>query len=404
MLLGQCAGAVAQSGTFSAVSEYAAPTAHSRPSGITAGPDGNVWFTESDVNKIGRVTTSGVFTEFTVPFSLPNGIVAGPDGNLWVTDEASKIDRITPSGAVTRYQVPTINGYPSGITVGPDGALWFTEYIGNKIGRVTTAGIVTEYPIPTVGSGPTGITAAGGSLWFTEFGSSKIGQMSTAGVVVAEYYVPTPFAQPDGITAGPDGAVWFTEFYGNKIGRITTAGVITEYPVPTVNGGPVGITASPDGALWFTEYNNVGAIARITTAGLITEYAVPTASSQPDAIAVGPDGGLWFGEYNSGKIGRAPVCGLGFSASFAGGTLTMNFNLGITVPTTFNIFLHSSAGNVKAFSQGIPPVMPPSSFTFVWTSLPNVGMMTVQPSLAVGVASPLCTEWTTVNTAMNRTH
>jgi virginiamycin B lyase len=36
--------------------EYAGPTAASGPFGIVAGSDGNLWFTEDDGNKIGRIT------------------------------------------------------------------------------------------------------------------------------------------------------------------------------------------------------------------------------------------------------------------------------------------------------------------------------------------------------------
>ena len=35
-----------------------------RPRGITAGPDGNLWFTEGDGDRIGRITPAGVVTEF----------------------------------------------------------------------------------------------------------------------------------------------------------------------------------------------------------------------------------------------------------------------------------------------------------------------------------------------------
>ena len=36
----------------------------SAPAGITAGPDGNLWFTESDASRIGRITPAGVASEF----------------------------------------------------------------------------------------------------------------------------------------------------------------------------------------------------------------------------------------------------------------------------------------------------------------------------------------------------
>ena len=41
-----------------------AMSAWSSPAAITAGPDGNLWFTEFDGNRIGRMTPAGAFTEF----------------------------------------------------------------------------------------------------------------------------------------------------------------------------------------------------------------------------------------------------------------------------------------------------------------------------------------------------
>ena len=71
------------------IREVAVPTAGSGLVGITAGPDGNLWFTEQNASKIGRITTAGAITEFAVPTasSEPGGITAGPDGNLWFTEE-----------------------------------------------------------------------------------------------------------------------------------------------------------------------------------------------------------------------------------------------------------------------------------------------------------------------------
>src|SRR5215216_4048997 len=57
------------------------PTDNSDPRHIVLGPDGNMWFTESnfDVSQIGRVDAQGHITEFVVPtqFSQPSHIVAG---------------------------------------------------------------------------------------------------------------------------------------------------------------------------------------------------------------------------------------------------------------------------------------------------------------------------------------
>jgi virginiamycin B lyase len=79
------------------ITEFLVPTADSNPWLITAGPDGNLWFTESYINHIGRITPQGTITEFAIPHpgSVPDGITAGPDGNLWFTERESTIGRIT---------------------------------------------------------------------------------------------------------------------------------------------------------------------------------------------------------------------------------------------------------------------------------------------------------------------
>jgi virginiamycin B lyase len=120
--------------------EYSVPTANSLPYGITVGSDGNLWFTESAGNKIGRLTPGGTITEFSVPTasSAPHGITAGPDGMLWFTENSgNKIASLNPStGAITEFSVPTANSGPEGITTGPNGSIWFTENSASKIGTL----------------------------------------------------------------------------------------------------------------------------------------------------------------------------------------------------------------------------------------------------------------------------
>ena len=47
-------------------------------------------------------------------------ITAGPDGNLWLTEaDENKICKITPTGSITKYPIPTANARPWGIVAGP---------------------------------------------------------------------------------------------------------------------------------------------------------------------------------------------------------------------------------------------------------------------------------------------
>jgi streptogramin lyase len=269
--------------------------------------------------------------------------------------------------------------------------LWFTEFNVNQIGRLTTAGLFIEYPVPA-GGNPAGIAAGSdGVLWFTGQNSSMIGRITTSGSI-SQFALPSG-SSPWGMTAGPDGALWFAESESHKIGRIATSGAITEYPT---SAAPYWITAGPDGALWFTE-QLANAFGRVTTTGVVTEYP---AHSSPYGIAGGSDGALWS-VANRGVIERAPACGLGFSASFASGTLTMNFDLGIDTSANLNIVLQKSDGTPigEPFSKAISPQVPPQAFTMTWNSVPNLGIITVKPILSAGPGDPLCSEWTTVDTA-----
>jgi virginiamycin B lyase len=69
------------------------------------------------------------------------------------------------------------------------------------------------------------------------------------GQVVTGFPIPTPFSDPRGIAAGPDGNLWFVEWSANQIGRISTAGDVTEFPIPTADRFSGLIAAGPDGAL-----------------------------------------------------------------------------------------------------------------------------------------------------------
>jgi hypothetical protein len=162
---------------------------------ITRGPTpGSMWFTAVSIGQVGKATRKGLeFVPLPTKFSDPAGITTGPDGNIWVTQsKVGKIARVTPAGAVTEFQIPTPNSIPIGIAAGPDGALWFTELNGNKIGRITVFGEITEYAIPTADSQPAGITVGpDGNLWFTELKGNKIGRINlpSAGLpTVVEFY------------------------------------------------------------------------------------------------------------------------------------------------------------------------------------------------------------------------
>lgn len=69
---------------------------------------------------------------------------------MWFTEEAGRIGRITTTGVITEYDVPTPEGKPLGLTAGPDGNLWFTYFESNRAVRMTLGGTPITGPcVPT---------------------------------------------------------------------------------------------------------------------------------------------------------------------------------------------------------------------------------------------------------------
>ena len=164
------------------------------PDGIVAGPDGNVWFSEAHMSRIGRITPAGAVTEFShglTPGCRPLSPVVR-DGDIWFSEyEAGQIGRITMDGRVTEYQIPTPNSEPRAMAAHPDGSIWFVQTKANGLGRIDAQGRVTEWPVKTPDASLRGVTVApDGGLWFTENFADKIGRMRPDGTVVGEYAIP----------------------------------------------------------------------------------------------------------------------------------------------------------------------------------------------------------------------
>ena len=74
--------------------------------------DGNLWFTNSDFafeNYIGKITPSGQVTTFPLDLpSSPRGITAGPDGAIWFTNgyQVGRVNPGVPPPAVARVTPP----------------------------------------------------------------------------------------------------------------------------------------------------------------------------------------------------------------------------------------------------------------------------------------------------------
>jgi streptogramin lyase len=282
--------------------EYPLPAGFTQLDGLTAGPDGNLWFTQAQGAKVGRMTLEGAVSELAVlnaTTDRPGPIVTGPDRNLWFTlGSTNRIGRLNPSGTLSQFDAPGTG--PRAIAAGPDGQVWFSCEMGaGGLGRISVGGSYTRVALDDFRTFFLDLaTGSDGNLWV--LGSTAIARVTPAGL---DTRFPLPFsAAPQAITAGPDGALWFTVPSRRSIGRISTAGTISELVLPD-SGDPFAIVSAADGHLWFTE-PQANQISRLTTTGTVTRFLVPTAASRPTHLTVGPDRAIWFYESAAGKIGR----------------------------------------------------------------------------------------------------
>jgi streptogramin lyase len=210
------------------LSIYPLKSCASSPTGITAGSDGALWFTQLATNQIGRITTAGVVTEFTTPCNvvsndnyintLQGPIISGSDGNLWLwcaaaSSPTSLFYKMTTSGQFTAYPLPAdhlpATQNASGFSLGVDGNIWFPALgpgtaltSGDYVGNISPAGAIQFYSLPA--SGPNGLLT----------------------------YIPE-------IVAGPDGALWTSAYYESQGGttpasafvRVTTSGQVSFVPI-----------------------------------------------------------------------------------------------------------------------------------------------------------------------------
>lgn len=150
---------------------------------------------------IGAIKTDGTgLTYFSTGLPLlVDTIINGGDGNLYFGTFSSQIGRITTSGSVTTWNLPTNPNFPVlGMTIGPDTNIWFSDNGGDFTGAVYIHPVVSSFT-PT--SGPVGTQVKIKGFGFT--GTTKV---AFGGANATQFTVNSGFlitaTVPNGATTG----------------------------------------------------------------------------------------------------------------------------------------------------------------------------------------------------------
>ncbi len=261
---------------------------------IAAGSDGNMWFAVATTGKdVAKITPSGQITEYDLPgIEGTQGIASGPEGRLWVptTNKVTSFSPGDPEGSVETTESAFINSGGQ-IAFGPEGDGWIAS--ANAVAKFPAADPKGIESVTVAGElSPKDIDFAGSVVVIADAGHERL--------VTFNYELPgmqtdlplndgTTTAQ--GVAGNPNGQIAFSKSDGNEgLGLLTKPDVRSDVLMP---GDPFGVALGSDGSYYFA-MSAAHQVERLTASGQASTVPFPGLGEWfPRQIAAGPDNTLW---------------------------------------------------------------------------------------------------------------
>lgn len=218
--------------------QYALRSANAFPFGIALDKQGDVWFTEFFVNKIGEITPSGHLTEIPIPlqgYLEPSAIIVDPtSGKVWFT-----LPGVNSIGSYLdgKFAFQNLTGFvslPVGIAEDSQGNIWLTQHGPSFISEFNP----TTHYFRTISTSIPSYYGSSlpyfdhvdqyGDIWFNEHEGNAMGEFIPSNNTLIEYFIPTRISWAGNISGmltsnlSPSGQPWYTEFFAGKVGTINT--------------------------------------------------------------------------------------------------------------------------------------------------------------------------------------
>jgi virginiamycin B lyase len=298
--------------------EYDMPGPGRMPFSAAPDKDGNFWIPNfGSANKITRLDAkTGQMQDFTVPnigAARVHSVVPAPDGTVWLTEQQSdklgKWDPVTQK--ITEYQDSSKGGkdVEGG---GPDRGSKHTVRIARD-GKVWASGSpLTMFDPETekfthfdqVGDAYDVKPDKNGDVWFTSPGKNKIGKVNGNTLKVTMWPSPTPDSFPRRLEIAPDGMIWFDEFNTGKMARFDPqTQTFKEFTLPGPDPTPYGMGFDADGSLWYDSHRQ-DTFGRVDVqTGKVTEYPFPHSELCAREFFRDSQGRMWYGSNPNNRVG-----------------------------------------------------------------------------------------------------
>jgi RHS repeat-associated protein len=306
----------------------------SEPGAVAVGPDGSLYIADTLNDRIRKVTPDGTISTvagdgtckclgdggpaIAASLSRPGGIAVGPDGSLYISDtQDNRVREVTSDGAINTIAGTGTQGYsgdgapataanlnnPEGVAVGTDGSIYIADSGNSVIRKVAPDGTIS-----TVAGN--GVSSYGGN-----------GLLATK----------AELNHPEDVTEGPDGSLYISDTSNAVIRKVTPSGIISTVagggapPSGLGDGGPAtaasldvpsGVAVGADGTLYIADTNNA-VIRKVVPDGTISTvagsngtqgpsgYGGPTTAAglvSPTGVAVDPDGNIYITDSGANRI------------------------------------------------------------------------------------------------------
>jgi virginiamycin B lyase len=331
------------------ISQFSLGSGTHTPTSLVTDSNGTLWFIDTATNQLGKVTTSGVVTEFTAPVGFYYTGLASAYGVIWATQSNGKIAKLASDGTSTVYTVSTSGDSLTSPTGGWDGNVWFIDAAANTIDEITSSGTVTTYAIPTADSGAINLWDDDGPMQmvFVEQNTGNIGVIAYDGTISEFASGVEPGDTPVMLAPDSSEGVWYADSNGyvyengvmnwsynevgylqnmtssssglwllsssydgmqNTLGQILANGTINYYSLSNSNSYAPSLVSGPNESVWFILDDSSGSgaasvVGAISPDGTLSEFTIPSTVALQNLI-VGYDGSLWATDSGTNLITR----------------------------------------------------------------------------------------------------
>lgn len=286
------------------------------------GSDGRIWFASNvrgDIKAINKDGTSLTnYTFDTTSSYYVKDLTRGSDGNVWFLF-GNKLARITPSGAISTYIVPSSLGDPERIISDMKGNIRIASLYGSTSYSYYLTTFSTQGSLlssATLSKQALGLANApnGDGLWILS-GDSNASYTQILLIHISDDDTMTTsytgeYGYPYGISANSDDSIWFSVFnYSNGSSETFRKSSSNSYTlVHSFTTAVYNFSETPDGFIWASAPSS-NLIYRIPLSAIsstpINIYSTASSSgSTPAGLSYASDGNIWFAEVSAGRLSR----------------------------------------------------------------------------------------------------